>query len=84
MDDKWKTCRQRLVEALACMCEHPGCHQIPCHPRKDHGGLHIMAEWGNCSRNVGLQHKVFPHYGYSNLIVAKGAKYGRENTTCHL
>jgi len=43
-----------------------------------------MAEWGNCSRNVGLQHKVFPHYGYSNLIVAKGAKYGRENTTCHL
>jgi len=22
MDDKWKTCRQHLVEALTCMCEH--------------------------------------------------------------
>jgi hypothetical protein len=43
-----------------------------------------MVEWENSSRNVGLQHEAFPHYGYSNLIVAKGAKYGRENTNCDL
>jgi len=31
------------------------CHQIPCHPHKNHGGLHIVMEWGNFSRSVGLQ-----------------------------
>jgi hypothetical protein len=35
-------------------------------------------------KNVGLQHKIFPHYEKSNLIMARGAKYGRVNMTCHL
>jgi hypothetical protein len=34
------------------------------------------------SKTVGLQHKIFPHYGESNLITTRGAKYGRTNMTC--
>jgi hypothetical protein len=85
------------MEALACPCEHPNvikflgmpmwtskCHQILCHPHKNHGGIHIVVEWGNSSRNVGLQHEVLSHYGWSYLITTKGVGYGRVNTTCHL
>jgi hypothetical protein len=28
------------------------CHQIPCHPFRNHGGLHIVVEWGHDSKNV--------------------------------
>ncbi len=34
------------------------CHQIPCHPFRNHGGLHIVVEWGHNLKNVGLQHNV--------------------------
>jgi hypothetical protein len=39
------------------------CHQIPQHPLRDHGGLHIMMERFNSLRNIGLQHKILSHYG---------------------
>jgi hypothetical protein len=59
------------------------CHQVLSHPFRQPGGLHIVMEWGHTMRNVGLQHKVSTHFGQLNVIVAKGAEYGRVNTTYH-
>jgi hypothetical protein len=61
LDDKQKTHKQRLVEALACPCTHPSVIKFLA-PHKDHGGIYIMVEWGSSSKNVGLQHEIFPHY----------------------
>jgi hypothetical protein len=36
------------------------CHQVPCHPFRNHGGLHIMVEWVHVLKNVGLQHEILP------------------------
>jgi hypothetical protein len=33
-------------------------------------------------KNVGLQHEIFPHYGESNLVTTREAKYGRANMIC--
>jgi serine/threonine protein kinase len=33
MDDKWKTCKQHLVEALACLCEHPSVKFLAIHTK---------------------------------------------------
>ncbi len=44
------------------------CHQIPCHPFRNHGGLHIVVEWGHNLKNVGLQHKILTHYGQWMLL----------------
>jgi hypothetical protein len=60
------------------------CHQVFGHPFKHHGGLHIVVEWEHASKNVGLQHKVPAHSKQPSVIVAKRARYGRVNTTCHL
>jgi hypothetical protein len=35
---------------------------------------------GHALKNVGLQHKVFTHYGKSNVI----ARYGKEKMTSHI
>jgi hypothetical protein len=54
-----------------------GCHQIPNHSFKQHGSLHIVMEWGHVSRNVGLQHEIYAHFGQSNVIVARKVEYGK-------
>jgi hypothetical protein len=41
-----------------------------------------MVEMKELFKNVGLQHKIFPHYGKLNLIKTRGAKYGRANMIC--
>jgi hypothetical protein len=38
-------------------------------------------EWGHVSRNVGLQHEIFAHFGQLNVIVARNVEYGRANMT---
>jgi hypothetical protein len=49
-DDKQETCKQWLGN-LDMPVQTSSCHQTPYHPHRDHGGIHIMVEWGNFSKN---------------------------------
>jgi hypothetical protein len=61
-DDKQKPHKQQLVGALACLCEHPNVIKFLTIPHRNHGSIHIVVEWGNFLKNVGLQHEVLSHY----------------------
>jgi hypothetical protein len=56
------------------------CHQVPSHPFRQHGGLHNLVEWGHGLKNTTQS---IHHFGQLSVIVAKGAEYGKVNTTYH-
>jgi hypothetical protein len=66
------------------MCEHPNVIKFLTIPHKDHGSIHIVVEWGNFLKNVGLQHEVFPIINNHTLLWQGGIGYGKVNMTCHL
>jgi hypothetical protein len=68
MDDRREARKQRSMESLACPCEHPSVIKFLPSTQRPYGGIHVVVEWGNSSRNVGLQHEIFPHCSKGNQI----------------
>jgi hypothetical protein len=83
-NEKQKNAQATFSKSDSLPMQTSRCHQVLGHPFKHHGGLHIMVEWEHASKNVGLQHKVPTHSKQPNVLVAKRARYGKVNTTCHL
>jgi len=68
MDDKREAHKTMISESFGMPLKTSRCHQIPCHPHKDHGGIHIMVEWGTIQEMLNYNMKYSPAMDNHTLL----------------
>ncbi len=65
IEDKWpaKNRYSTISGSLGMPMQTSKCHQIPYHPHRNHGSIHIVVEWaGELFEKCWITHEVFTHH----------------------